>query len=138
MIALLWLADFPRQPPWQIHVMKPSKEFLGALILIGVVFGWLAVRPVWVAPEHSPVPVQMPRSNVDAGGAALPTVTTVTTVTTATGIMTDPQFKVALHALRQRSGVETLAEPEVVTKSDWLVVNRMYYGAIFTFCLTNR
>ena len=116
----------------QIYVMKPSKEFLGALIVIGVFFGWLAVRPLPVEPVRHHSLVHLPRSNVDAGGAALPTVTTVT------GIVTDPQFKVALRALRQRSGVETLAEPEVVTKSDWNAVNRMYYNERFTFVLANR
>src|SRR6185312_5515670 len=36
---------------------------------------------------------------------------------TVTGILTDPNFRVVLHALAQRTGVETLAEPEVVTTS---------------------
>lgn len=36
---------------------------------------------------------------------------------TVTGILTDPNFRVVLHALEQRTGVETLAEPEVVTTS---------------------
>jgi general secretion pathway protein D len=36
---------------------------------------------------------------------------------TVTGILTDPNFRVVLHALEQRSGIETLAEPEVVTIS---------------------
>ncbi len=36
---------------------------------------------------------------------------------TITGIFTDPNFRVALQALEQRSGVETLAEPEVTTIS---------------------
>ena len=36
---------------------------------------------------------------------------------TLTGIMTDPNFRVVLHALEQRSGVENLAEPEAVTTS---------------------
>jgi general secretion pathway protein D len=38
-------------------------------------------------------------------------------LTTVTGIMTDPNFRVVLHALDQRTGVETLAEPEVTTTS---------------------
>ena len=38
-------------------------------------------------------------------------------VATITGILTDPNFRVVLHALEQRSGVENLAEPEVVTTS---------------------
>ena len=38
-------------------------------------------------------------------------------LTTITGIMTDPNFRVVIHALQQRTGTETLAEPEVVTTS---------------------
>jgi tetratricopeptide (TPR) repeat protein len=38
-------------------------------------------------------------------------------LTTVTGILTDPNFRVVIHALEQRSGTETLAEPEVVTTS---------------------
>jgi type II secretory pathway component GspD/PulD (secretin) len=36
---------------------------------------------------------------------------------TVTGILTDPNFRVVLHALQQRTGTETLAEPEAVTTS---------------------
>jgi len=36
---------------------------------------------------------------------------------TVSGILTDPNFRTVLHALEQRDGVETLAEPEVVTTS---------------------
>jgi tetratricopeptide (TPR) repeat protein len=36
---------------------------------------------------------------------------------TLTGILTDPNFRVVIHALEQRSGTETLAEPEVTTIS---------------------
>ena len=39
------------------------------------------------------------------------------TLATITGIMTDPNFRVVLHALEQRSGFENLAEPEAVTTS---------------------
>ena len=38
-------------------------------------------------------------------------------VATVTGILTDPNFQVVLHALEQRTGTETLAEPEIVTTS---------------------
>jgi hypothetical protein len=38
-------------------------------------------------------------------------------VASITGILTDPNFQVVLHALEQRSGTETLAEPEIVTTS---------------------
>jgi type II secretory pathway component GspD/PulD (secretin) len=36
---------------------------------------------------------------------------------TVTGILTDPSFRVVLHALEQRDGVEALAEPDVTTIS---------------------
>jgi type II secretory pathway component GspD/PulD (secretin) len=42
---------------------------------------------------------------------------TAPTIGTITGILTNPNFQVAIHALEQRSGVETLAEPEVTTTS---------------------
>lgn len=39
------------------------------------------------------------------------------TVATFTGILTDPQFRVAIKALEQRQGVELLSAPEVTTLS---------------------
>ena len=39
------------------------------------------------------------------------------TIATVTGILTNPNFRVALQALEQRSGVQNLAEPDVVTVS---------------------
>jgi len=44
-------------------------------------------------------------------------VNNVNNVATITGIMTQPNFQVVLHALQQRYGAETLAEPEVTTTS---------------------
>src|SRR6185312_11286343 len=41
----------------------------------------------------------------------------VPALATVTGILTDPNFRVVLRALQQRDGVDTLAEPEVVTTS---------------------
>jgi len=38
-------------------------------------------------------------------------------LTTVTGILTDPNFRVVINALEQRTGSEELAEPEVVTTS---------------------
>ncbi len=38
-------------------------------------------------------------------------------VATITGILTNPNFQVVLHALQQRGGFENLAEPEVTTTS---------------------
>lgn len=42
---------------------------------------------------------------------------TAPTLATFTGILTDPNFRVALRALSSRSGVETLGEPEITTLS---------------------
>ena len=39
------------------------------------------------------------------------------TTATITGILTNPNFQVVMHMMDQRSGIETLAEPEVVTTS---------------------
>ncbi len=39
------------------------------------------------------------------------------TLATVTGILTNPNFRVALQALEQRGGVQNLAEPDVVTVS---------------------
>jgi type II secretory pathway component GspD/PulD (secretin) len=38
-------------------------------------------------------------------------------VATITGILSEPNFRVVLHALQQRDGVESLAEPDVTTMS---------------------
>jgi type II secretory pathway component GspD/PulD (secretin) len=43
--------------------------------------------------------------------------TQIPTVATLTGILTDPQFRVVLKALEQRSGVDVLAAPSVTTVS---------------------
>ena len=50
-----------------------------------------------------------------AGNA--PANATLPTLATITGILTNPNFRVVLHALQQRSGFEELAEPEVTTTS---------------------
>jgi tetratricopeptide (TPR) repeat protein len=42
---------------------------------------------------------------------------TAPTVATVTGILTDPNFRVVIHALEQRTGTENLAEPEATTIS---------------------
>lgn len=42
---------------------------------------------------------------------------TAPTIATVTGILTDPQFRVAIQALEQRDGVDELNAPEVTTES---------------------
>jgi general secretion pathway protein D len=41
----------------------------------------------------------------------------IPTVATITGILTDPNFRIVIHALEQRAGTENLNEPEVTTIS---------------------
>jgi Flp pilus assembly secretin CpaC len=41
----------------------------------------------------------------------------IPTIATITGILTDPNFRVVIHALEQRAGTEQLAEPEATTLS---------------------
>ncbi len=54
------------------------------------------------------------------------------------GILADPNFRMKIHALEQRTGVETLAEPEVVTRRSSWAVNGSYYDQTFTFMVTNK
>ncbi len=51
------------------------------------------------------------RTGTTPGGAAVPALGTIT------GILTDPNFRLVIHALEQRTGFESLAEPEVTTTS---------------------
>lgn len=50
-------------------------------------------------------------------GSGLASGTPGSTTATVTGILTNPNFQVVLHALETRTGVETLGEPEVTTTS---------------------
>ena len=43
--------------------------------------------------------------------------TPLPTVATVTGILTDPQFRVVIHALEQRTVVDTLDAPKITTVS---------------------
>src|SRR5262249_14032161 len=49
--------------------------------------------------------------NTGPQGNSIPTVATVT------GILTDPQFRVVIHALEQRDGTDLLSAPKVTTLS---------------------
>ncbi len=49
--------------------------------------------------------------------SGLSSATAGATTATITGILTNPNFQVVMHMLDQRAGIETLAEPEVVTTS---------------------
>jgi general secretion pathway protein D len=51
------------------------------------------------------------RNTISAGGGAVPAIATLS------GILTDPQFRVVLHALEQRDGADLLNEASVTTVS---------------------
>ncbi len=81
-----------------------------------------AANPYGTFPGTFGVPSQTPNSTTDqlltgglrqsqAGSTAIPAVGTIT------GIMTDPQFRVVINALEQRSGTDILSAPKVTTVS---------------------
>jgi len=81
-----------------------------------------AANPYGTFPGTFGVPSQAPNSTTDqlltgglresqAGSTSIPTVGTIT------GIMTDPQFRVVINALEQRSGTDVLSAPKVTTVS---------------------
>jgi len=111
-----------------ILYMKPSRIILVAILLIAILDCWLSVFLL----QRERVRVANKRIIFHPSLAAAPTYATVT------GILSDTNFRVALHALEQRTGVETLAEPEVVVTSSSHAVNRMHYDQRFTFYITNR
>ncbi len=65
----------------------------------------LANPPTTIAPSST--------DQLVTGGLRNPS----TALFTLTGILTDPQFRVVIKALQQRSGAELLAQPEVTTTS---------------------
>ncbi|HLX95570.1 MAG TPA: tetratricopeptide repeat protein [Verrucomicrobiae bacterium] len=60
---------------------------------------------------------QIPSSQFDQQITAGLNNSALPAIGTLTGILTNPNFRVVLHALEQRQGVEELAEPEVTTTS---------------------
>ena len=77
-----------------------------------------AANPIGVFPgnPYAATPTTIAPNATDqllTGGLRNPS----STLFTLTGIMTDPQFRLAIKALQQRSGSELLAQPEVTTTS---------------------
>jgi hypothetical protein len=58
-----------------------------------------------------------PPTKAGGSGQINPRIETNVNLTTVTGVFTDPNFRAAINALKQRTGSETLPEPEVVTTS---------------------
>jgi len=110
--------------------MKPSRTVLVVILLAAILCCW-----------QSSVSLRQSRSQVVQSRVVSHRSLVVSTGrVTVVGILSDPNFRVALHALEQRTGVETLAEPEVVTRQGLLAghLNRSYYDQRFTFTVTNR
>jgi type II secretory pathway component GspD/PulD (secretin) len=68
-------------------------------------------------PGTTPGTVLLPSSSDQAIGDLVNANSSIPTLATITGILTDPNFRVVLHALESRGGTEELAEPEVTTIS---------------------
>lgn len=64
-----------------------------------------------VAPASTDQSITAGLRNTDGNQAPIPTVATVT------GILTDPQFRVAINAIEQRDGSDLITAPKVVTVS---------------------
>jgi hypothetical protein len=76
-----------------------------------------SANPLGSFPGNSPASQIAPSANDQLVTSGLRNPLGAPALTTITGIMTDPNFRVVINALEQRSGTETLAEPEVVTTS---------------------
>jgi type II secretory pathway component GspD/PulD (secretin)/tetratricopeptide (TPR) repeat protein len=80
----------------------------------GQVPGTSAANPLGLFPGNtaaSVIPGAATDQQLFSSGSGAPTVATLT------GILTDPNFRMVIHALQTRTGSETLGEPEVTTTS---------------------
>ena len=108
--------------------MKPSRIVLLVILLAAILCCW-----------QSAVSLRQARSQIiQSHVISRRSLAVSPSRATVVGILEDPNFRVVLHALEQRTGVETLAEPEVVTRRSSWAVNRSYYDQTFTFTVTNR
>ena len=78
--------------------------------------------PIWILPRVPNAGTTIAPANTDGVITqglrnAVGTSGTLPTIGTLTGILTDPQFRVAVNALEQRQGVDELNAPEVTTES---------------------
>src|ERR1039457_1816741 len=107
--------------------MKPSRIVLVVILLAAILCGW-----------QSAVSLRQALSQIQSHVVSHRGLAVSPSRATVVGILADQNFRVALHALEQRTGVESLAEPEVVTRRSSWAVNRSYYDQTFTFTVTNR
>jgi hypothetical protein len=108
--------------------MKPSRIVLVVILLAAILCCWQSAVSLRQARDYTFVSFSVPHRVVSVSPRRDQIV----------GILADPKFREVLHALEQRSGVERLAEPEVVTTHGSVAVNRMYYDERFTLTVTNR
>jgi hypothetical protein len=76
-----------------------------------------AANPTGIFPGNTPASVIAGAATDQLISGGLRNVLGAPAIGTITGILTDPNFRVVLHALEQRTGFETLAAPEVTTTS---------------------
>ena len=108
--------------------MKQSRIILVVILLAAILCCWQSAVSLRQARDYSFARFSIPHRVVSVSPSRDQIV----------GILADPKFREVLHALEQRTGVETLAEPEVVTRRSSWAVNRSYYDQTFTFTITNR
>lgn len=116
-----------------INFRAPRKAGLTIISVLGIIAFTAVAVPMGEAPAKTP--------SSDRNESALPTNVAgiywgtnnipgnIPLIAPVTGILSDTNFRVVLHALEQRTGVEKLAEPEVVTTSG-RQVNQMSRNAI--------
>ena len=109
--------------------MKPLRIILGAILLAAILCCWQsAVLLRHARSDAFRVPVFRQVASVSPSRDQI------------VGILADPKFRAVIHALEQRSGFETLPEPEVTTVQGLSAghLNRGYYDQRFAFTITNR
>jgi general secretion pathway protein D len=90
---------------------NPSGVFPGSPATIDPVTG-LGTLPTTIPPNSSDQLITGGLRNT-FGAQSQP----INTIATVTGLLTDPQFRVAIKALEQRDGVDLLTAPDVTTES---------------------
>lgn len=97
-----------------VDFRAPRHAGLTLVSLLGI----LAFTAVAVPMGEAPTPAEPASLSLPLlSSPVVDTQNTNANTTDIKGILTDPNFRVVLHALQQRSGFEKLAEPEVTTTS---------------------
>jgi Flp pilus assembly secretin CpaC len=99
-------------------MMTLQKTFVAAMLVAAVSFGICEVRQAsmlrhevqTLQQEHASLSEKIRQLQLERGNA-------VKSEGNGVGILADKNFRMVLHALEQRTGVETLGEPEATTIS---------------------